>query len=80
MTCYHSNVSCLLQEDSYGGGEDEFCSMNLMAAGFGGGGQESLSFAKPKMLSRKKSVSPPPALDVAVAKVHACNVCCRVCI
>ena len=73
MTCYHSNVSCLLQEDSYGGGEDEFCSMNLMAAGFGGGGQESLSFAKPKMakISRKRSVSPPPALDVAVAKVHA---------
>ena len=48
--------------------------MNLTEDGLFGGQERfrSLSSAMPKMASkrRERSVSPPPALDVAVAKVH----------
>ena len=66
----------LKQEDSYcSESVEEFAAMNLKSAGFLGGGQErfrSLSSApRPKMLKqrRDRSVSPPPALEVDVAKV-----------
>ena len=66
---------------SGGGGVGESCSMNLMEDDLVGGQERfrSLSSAKMAKGRRERSVSPPPALDVAVAKVHACNVCCRVC-